>query len=393
MDVYVLLDVLLVILIALFIPIGFWRGAYREAFVTLGILFGAALGRFWGETWGVELAAVTRLQESGGAFMIAMLCLISATFLLGYSSGAALPVPDPGWVSRILGALIAGANGALLLSFALGDIREYLLSADDTEFLDNATVAPFLAEGTGWILLVAAAIFVPIALVLALFGPEIEEEDYYDDEFEIYDDPYSEPYAQRTMQRPGHAVPGQQQAPRAPAPNPAPAEETRPIPSPGPQPRPQPSNPQPQHGHVQQQPVPQQQPVSGQQAPPEQQPRTSEQEMTQPHRPTFGPQPGREPDVDHGAETRPAPQHGVPPEQHSSPSSTPEPQPGPSFGTHSVEESYAEHQVVFGHRPSQRHEPSPDSEMEEHFCIKCGTNVTNAGPACPTCGASITVPD
>jgi uncharacterized membrane protein required for colicin V production len=99
-NVYVLLDALLLILIALFIPIGVWRGAYREAFVTLGILFGAVLAGFWGEPWGADLAAITRLNESGGTFMVAMLCLIGSTFLLGYSAGAAVPVPPPGWVAR-----------------------------------------------------------------------------------------------------------------------------------------------------------------------------------------------------------------------------------------------------------------------------------------------------
>jgi uncharacterized membrane protein required for colicin V production len=228
-DVYVLLDVLLIILIALFIPIGFWRGAYREAFVTLGILFGASLGRFWGEAWGAELADVTRLHESGGAFMVAMLCLISATFLLGYSSGAAIPVPPPGWVARILGALVAGANGALLLSFALRDIRVYLLSSDDTAFLDNAVVAPFLSDGTGWILLVGAAVFVPIALVLSLFGPEYEEE-YYDDDLEYYEDEYDDPYAQRTVQFERNGLPFAPPQRQTPPPSPTPAEETRPVP-------------------------------------------------------------------------------------------------------------------------------------------------------------------
>ncbi len=230
MDVYVLLDVLLIILIALFIPIGFWRGAYREAFVTLGILFGASIGWFWGETWGIELATITRLHESGGAFMIAMLALISATFLLGYSAGAALPVPDPGWIARSLGALIAGANGALLLSFALRDIRVYLLSADDAGFLENAVVAPFLSEGTGWILLVSAAIFVPIALVLGLFGPEVIEEDdeYFETgEYGAYDDAEYAAPVERTFQvRAQHSEP-----PIAERPAPVEAEATRPVPS------------------------------------------------------------------------------------------------------------------------------------------------------------------
>jgi uncharacterized membrane protein required for colicin V production len=199
-DVYVLLDVLLLILIALFIPIGFWRGAFREAFVTLGILFGATMAFFWGESWGAELASITRLHESGGAFMVAMLCLISSTFLLGYSAGAAVPVPTPGYITRSLGALVAGANGALLLSFALRDIRVYLLSAQDTNFLDNAVIAPFLSEGGGWILLIAAAIFVPVALVVAIFGPETEVDDYYETgEYDTFDDEGAEHYPRRPV--------------------------------------------------------------------------------------------------------------------------------------------------------------------------------------------------
>jgi uncharacterized membrane protein required for colicin V production len=189
-NVYVLLDALLLILIALFIPIGVWRGAYREAFVTLGILFGAVLAGFWGEPWGADLAAITRLNESGGTFMVAMLCLIGSTFLLGYSAGAAVPVPPPGWVARSMGALIAGVNGALLLSFALRDIRVYLLPGQETDFLDRAIVAPFLSDGTGWILLIGAAVFVPVVMVVALFGAPEEYDEYEDD---LPYEPYGRP--------------------------------------------------------------------------------------------------------------------------------------------------------------------------------------------------------
>jgi uncharacterized membrane protein required for colicin V production len=170
MNVFLLLDILLLILIALFIPIGFWRGTHRELFVTLGILFGAALGRFWAEPWGRDLAELTRLRESGGVFMIAVLFLIGSTFLLGYGAGTALTVPRPGWKSRVFGAIIAGLNGALLLGFALQDIRVYLLGDQAPGFLDRAVVAQFLMLGMGWLLLGAAAVFVPIVVLLALLG-------------------------------------------------------------------------------------------------------------------------------------------------------------------------------------------------------------------------------
>lgn len=181
MNVYLLLDILLLILIALFVPIGFWRGVQREVLVTLGILFGAALAESWAGPWGADLANLTGLRESGGAFMVAVLFLIGSTFLLGYGAGAALPMPRPGWVARVFGALVAGANGTLLLSYALRDIRFYLLSAENPAFLERAVVAQFLATGIGWVLLVAAAVFLPIVIVLALFGRggyvEVEEEE------------------------------------------------------------------------------------------------------------------------------------------------------------------------------------------------------------------------
>lgn len=170
MSVFVLLDILLLILIALFVPIGFWRGAQREVLVTLGILAGAALANAWAEPWGRELAELTRLRETGGAFMVSVLFLIGVTFLLGYGAGAAMPLPQPGLISRFFGALIAGANGALLLSYALRDIRLYLLPQANAGFLDHALVANFLSTGAGWLLLGFAALFLPVVVGLALFG-------------------------------------------------------------------------------------------------------------------------------------------------------------------------------------------------------------------------------
>jgi uncharacterized membrane protein required for colicin V production len=169
-NVFLLLDVLLLILIALFIPIGFWRGTHRELYVTLGIFFGAALAESWAQPWGSDLASLTRLRESGGVFMVAVLFLVASTFLLGYGAGAALTVPRPGWVSRLFGAIIAGFNGALLLSFALRYIRVYLLADQSPGFLDQAVVAQFLTVNAGWLLIGAAAVCLPVVVVLALLG-------------------------------------------------------------------------------------------------------------------------------------------------------------------------------------------------------------------------------
>ncbi len=189
-----LLDIFLFILISLFVPIGFWRGAHREIMVTLGILLGAALSDWWARPWGSDLANLTSLRDSGGAFMVAVLFLIGSTFLLGYGAGAALPVPPPGIVSRALGAIVAAGNGALLLSFALRDIRVYLLPNSDSGFLDRAMVAHFLSTGVGWLLLIAAAAYLPIILIMAIFGRNVVINEYVDDE-----DDYETGYA--TAQR------------------------------------------------------------------------------------------------------------------------------------------------------------------------------------------------
>lgn len=182
MSVFILLDILLLILVALFVPIGFWRGVHREILVSLGILLGAALAEWWARPWGTDLANLTSLRNTGGAFMVAVLFLIGSTFLLGYGAGAALPVPPPGIVSRVFGALVAAGNGALLLSFALRDIRVYLLPNSDSGFLDRAMVAHFLSTGVGWILLVAAVAFLPIILVMAIFGQSVVINEYIDDD-------------------------------------------------------------------------------------------------------------------------------------------------------------------------------------------------------------------
>ncbi len=196
MSVFILLDILLLILIALFVPIGFWRGTHREIMVSLGILLGASLAEWWAQPWGTDLANMTSLRDSGGAFMVAVLFLIGSTFLLGYGAGAALPLPPPRIISRVFGALVAAGNGALLLSFALRDIRVYLLPNSDSGFLDKALVAHFLSTGVGWILLVVGGAFLPILLVMALFGQEAEITEYIDEEDEDYDPSYA------TAQRP-----------------------------------------------------------------------------------------------------------------------------------------------------------------------------------------------
>ncbi len=206
MSVFILLDILLLILVALFVPIGFWRGAHREILVSLGILLGASLAEWWARPWGMDLADLTSLRDSGGAFMVAVLFLIGSTFLLGYGAGAALPVPPPGLVSRAFGAIVAAGNGALLLSFALRDIRVYLLPNSDSGFLDRAVVAHFLSTGVGWILLIAAIGFLPIILVMAIFGQNVIINEYADEDEGDYEAEYATAQRAYPPRSPGYPV-------------------------------------------------------------------------------------------------------------------------------------------------------------------------------------------
>src|SRR5699024_9718058 len=93
--------------------------------------------------------------------------------------------------------------------------------------LDQAVLAPFLSEETGWVLIIGAAVFVPITLVLALFGAPVEyDEEYFEpDEYDETGDPflgYPRDTAPVEHRPPSHGA-------SAGAPAPSYAEETRPI--------------------------------------------------------------------------------------------------------------------------------------------------------------------
>lgn len=177
MTLYLVLDILLLILLALFVPIGFWRGIAREVLVTLGILLGFALSEFWAQPWGEQLAAMTGLGRSATIFLVAVLLLVACTFLLGYGAGAALLLPRPALAGRLLGALVAFANGALLLGFALRAIRLHLLGGAPSGLFEEALVARLLSESMPWILLVGAIVALPTILLAALLGPRAIEEE------------------------------------------------------------------------------------------------------------------------------------------------------------------------------------------------------------------------
>ncbi|HMM42317.1 MAG TPA: CvpA family protein, partial [Thermomicrobiales bacterium] len=113
MSIYLVLDILLILLILLLTPIGFWRGPVKELFVTLGILFGVLLSDYWARPWGNDLADMTTLTSGSGAFLVAMIFLITSTFILGYGLGATLAPARHTTVTRVLGAGVAALGSGL----------------------------------------------------------------------------------------------------------------------------------------------------------------------------------------------------------------------------------------------------------------------------------------
>jgi uncharacterized membrane protein required for colicin V production len=170
MSIYLVLDLLLILLIVLFAPIGYWRGPVKELFVTFGVLFGILLADFWARPWGRDLADLTAIGSSGGAFVVAMTFLVTVTFVLGYGAGAALAPAHFGPIARAIGASIALFNGILLVAFSLQYVRVYLLAPATEEALYDSYVVSFLLDQIGWVLLIVALAAWPVLLAILITG-------------------------------------------------------------------------------------------------------------------------------------------------------------------------------------------------------------------------------
>lgn len=198
MSIYLVLDLLLILLIALFAPIGYWRGPVKELLVTLGVLFGILLADFWARPWGSDLADITAIGSSGGAFVVAMAFMVTVTFVLGYGAGAAIAPANFTPAARAIGAGIALFNGILLVAFSLQYVRVFLLSPATEEALYDAYIVQFLLDQIGWVLLVVALVAWPLLLGVLITGrrayEHIDEYGEYDydqaDDMHYDDDPY-----------------------------------------------------------------------------------------------------------------------------------------------------------------------------------------------------------
>jgi uncharacterized membrane protein required for colicin V production len=165
-DTPLLLDFLLGLVILLFVPFGIRRGAAKEAMVSAGILFGALVATTWADRGGAELVSRFGVDARVAPFVVAMAALFGGVFIIGYGGGAALGRLPQGWMSHLIGGLLAVLNGALLLTYLLTFLDEYLPAP---RALNDGLVADFLvgrfdllqlAVGGGLIVLVVLGIIV-----------------------------------------------------------------------------------------------------------------------------------------------------------------------------------------------------------------------------------------
>jgi uncharacterized membrane protein required for colicin V production len=162
-DTPLLLDVLLGLVVLLFVPFGIRRGVAKEAMVSAGLLFGAVLAGRFAESWGTEFATRFTMDPGVARFVVSTSMLLAGVFLLGYGAGAALGVMRIGTLSRLAGGLLAAFNAALLLSYLLRWIDEYLAGG---AALDDGLVSEALLRRSDSLLLAAAGIL----LVLTILG-------------------------------------------------------------------------------------------------------------------------------------------------------------------------------------------------------------------------------
>ncbi len=86
-------------------------------------------------------------------FVVSASMLLAGVFLLGYGAGAALGVMRIGTLSRLAGGLLAAFNAALLLSYLLRWIDEFLAGG---AALDDGIISEALLRRSDSLLLGAA---------------------------------------------------------------------------------------------------------------------------------------------------------------------------------------------------------------------------------------------
>jgi membrane protein required for colicin V production len=161
-DTPLLLDILLGLVVLLFVPFGIRRGVAKEAMVSAGLLLGAILAGRFSESWGTELAARFAMDPGVARFAVSASMLLAGVFLLGYGAGAALGVMRAGTLSRLVGGLLAAFNAALLLSYLLRWIDEFLAGG---AALDDGIISEALLRRSDSLLLGAAGVLLALTIL------------------------------------------------------------------------------------------------------------------------------------------------------------------------------------------------------------------------------------
>lgn len=167
-----LLDALLILVMVLLIPIGVHRGGVREVCTAAGLLLGMHLVNEWAARWGDWLSDVTGIVTNVTTFIVAVLVLVLTTAFVGYGASAAF-VSTPGAGGRMYGAILAFLIGAVFLGSVISYVDRYLYENETPEIVTGGYVSRALSFGTGWILLIAAAVIV----LATLFGMVVRERD------------------------------------------------------------------------------------------------------------------------------------------------------------------------------------------------------------------------
>ena len=156
-----LFDALLALIILLFVPFGIRRGAAKEAMGSAGLLLGTAIAEAWGPTVSRWLANLIGLSGATAAFVVTLLFVVAGMVLVGYGGGIALGRTRPGWLSRVVGGIIAALNAAFLLSVLLVAVQRNLKTDGE---LDAGMVSGFLMNDPDLLLLAAAVVMLVVVV-------------------------------------------------------------------------------------------------------------------------------------------------------------------------------------------------------------------------------------
>lgn len=153
---------------------GLRRGSLKEGTALIGVLLGALLVEFWVERWSVPVSDRIGLRLENARMLIAGVLLFGTAFFSGYGSGLFIRRASMSAGERAGGALLGLLNTALLISFALRYMQQFVYgeftpAEQVPSWIRNSLVSRVMLDWVGWVLLFAAAALGIFALITATF--------------------------------------------------------------------------------------------------------------------------------------------------------------------------------------------------------------------------------